>query len=78
MRQQTRSNSSFHQPNRFNATEVEKYLDGISFPCAKDDLIHCADDNGAPDDMIEMMEDFPEKTFNNPMDVARCVSQLQH
>lgn len=61
-----------------SAAEIEKYIKGISFPCDKDNLIAQALDNDAPEEVLRMMEEFPEQEYGSPVEVARCVGQLKH
>lgn len=56
---------------------VERYLKGVDFPCDKDDLIEQARGNGAPSDVIHVMEGFSEKEYGSPVDVAKEVSRVQ-
>jgi len=92
MRQQERSNqrdnrsqqsqggeaSAQAEHGRVSAAEVEKYIKGVDFPCDKDELIQCASENNAPEEVLDIMEDFPEQQFNSPVDVARCISEVKH
>lgn len=63
---------------RVSAAEVEKYIKGVDFPCDKDELLQCASENNAPEEVLDIMEDFPEQEFNSPVDVARCISEVKH
>lgn len=61
-----------------SAAEVEKYIKGIDFPCDKDELIQHARDNDAPDEVLSMMQEFPEQEYGSAVDVARGVSSAKH
>lgn len=61
-----------------SAAEVEKYIKGIDFPCDKDDLLQHARDNDAPDEVLDLMEQFPDQEFKSPIDVSRGISQSKH
>ncbi|WP_038466549.1 DUF2795 domain-containing protein [Candidatus Odyssella acanthamoebae] len=50
---------------------IEKYLKGISFPASKNDLIRQAEDNQAPDAVINVLEEFSDKEYNSVTDVAQ-------
>ncbi|HZV05224.1 MAG TPA: DUF2795 domain-containing protein [Gemmataceae bacterium] len=38
---------------------VLEYIRGVSFPAHKDDLVHAARKNGAPNDIISALEQLP-------------------
>ena len=41
------------------AEDVLRFLGGISFPAKKDDLVHAARRNGAPNDIVSSLERLP-------------------
>lgn len=69
-----------NQPDRsrLNAAQVEKYIAGIDFPCDKDGLINCARKNHAPDEVLDVMQQFSQTEFNSPVEVAQQFSQTRH
>ena len=62
-----------------NATpaSVERYLKGVSFPADKNDLMRQIRVNGAPQDILETIEQFSEKTYHSPIDVSKEYGQLK-
>lgn len=52
--------------------ELEKYLKGINFPASRDDLLKKAQSNGAPDDVIDMINGLTGDNFNSPIDVSKA------
>lgn len=60
--------------NPRSADELDKYLKGMNYPASKDDLISKARSNGAPDDVIEMINSLSESHFKSPVDVAKAFS----
>lgn len=61
-----------------SAAEIEKYLKGMEFPCDKSALLQQARDNQAPDEVLDLLEDFPEQQFDSVIEVARGISQTKH
>jgi Protein of unknown function (DUF2795) len=47
------------------------YLSGIDFPCRKDDLIQHAKNNGAEAEVLQMLQELPEKEYGTMADVMR-------
>ncbi|HPW68600.1 MAG: DUF2795 domain-containing protein [Desulfomonilia bacterium] len=60
-----------------SAAEVQQFLHGIDYPARKDDLIKKARDNGASDDVMKLLRDFPDQDFSSPVDVSKAVSGLR-
>jgi Protein of unknown function (DUF2795) len=50
---------------------VAQYLSGINFPCQKEDLVHHARQNGAGDEVLEVLRNMPEDEYNNMADVMQ-------
>jgi hypothetical protein len=60
-----------------SAAELEKYLRGIDFPASKDDLLKKARDNGAPQEVIDMINGLHETRFNSPIDVSKAFGETR-
>lgn len=56
---------------------VEKYLQGIDYPAQKEDLIEQAEDNNAPDEVLDMLEQLPDTEYDRPTDVAKAIGKLE-
>ena len=53
----------------FQVTEVQKALKGMHYPASRDDLVGKARENGAPDDLVEQLEQMDEESFDSPANV---------
>ncbi len=60
---------------RGSAAELEKYLKGVDYPASKEDLLKKARSNGAPDEVIEMINSLTESHFNSPIDVSKALGE---
>ncbi|HQG31719.1 MAG TPA: DUF2795 domain-containing protein [Deltaproteobacteria bacterium] len=58
-----------------SAAELEKYLKGVDYPASKSDLISKARSNGAPSEVIDMINSLMEDHFNSPVDVAKAFGE---
>jgi hypothetical protein len=47
----------------FDPDDGQKYLDGVDYPASKATLLSAAEDNGAPGELIEMIEGLPLGEF---------------
>lgn len=55
-----------------SAAELEKYLKGVDYPASKSDLLSKAKSNGAPSEVIDMINSLSEDRFNSPIDVSKA------
>ena len=39
------------------------YLDDIMFPCSRMEILRCAEDNEAPDAILDAIEDIPDRRY---------------
>jgi hypothetical protein len=40
------------------------YIEDIIFPCSREDLLSCAEENDAPDLILDAIENLPKKRFD--------------
>jgi Protein of unknown function (DUF2795) len=60
-----------------SSINVSHHLEGMHFPASKDDLLLRARDNGAGQDMLEVLESFPaDEEFETLADVMRAYGRL--
>lgn len=52
-----------------NPTQVQKFLGGVDYPAGKQQLIEHARQENAPDDIVEMLKELPEREFEGPTGV---------
>lgn len=57
-----------------NPIEVQRNLKGASYPSSADELAALADDNGAPDELVEQLRGLRERTLDGPDDVMRALA----
>ncbi len=48
----------------------DQYLQNCDWPADKDDVLKCARDNGAPQNVISQIQRRPDKRFNNRSDLS--------
>lgn len=49
--------------------KLPAYLDEIIFPCSRTEILQCAEDNEAPDTLLDAIERLPELRYWSLMDV---------
>jgi len=62
----------------FNPDEGQKYLEGVDYPVNKEALLSAAEDNGAPGEMIEMIEGLPLGEFSDVEEVMNHLRAVPH
>ena len=50
------------------------YIDDLLFPCSRREILVCAEENEAPDLILDTIEDLPARTYRNVNDI---MSNLQ-
>ena len=53
-----------------NPDEAMQYLDGVDYPANKEDLASVAQDNGAPDELVERLRTLGRATFSSSDEVV--------
>lgn len=64
-------------PNKASPAAIERYLKGIHYPAKKNDLIKQAQNNGAPDDVMNVLNRFEDKEYGSTVDVAKEVGNVE-
>lgn len=64
-------------PDKASPGAIERYLKGIHYPAQKEDLIHQAEDNGAPQDVMNTLNHFEDKEYGGTVDVAKEVGKAE-
>ncbi len=59
-----------------NPIQVQKFLGGIDYPIAKQDLVEHARSKGADDDVMSTLEELAFEEFNSPNDVSEAIGKL--
>jgi hypothetical protein len=53
-----------------NPDEATQYLDGVDYPASKEDLASAAENNGAPDELVERLRTLGRPDFSGPDEVV--------
>lgn len=55
--------------------QLGSYMDDILFPCSRVEILRCAEDNEAPDLILDAIENLPDRRYWSIRDI---LSHLQH
>jgi len=56
---------------------LQQYLRGVNYPAAKQDMIEAARSNSAPESVMTLMNQLPDKTYNAPKDVEEEFGKIK-
>ena len=54
----------------FDPDDARQYLEDVDYPASKEDLASAAEDNGAPDELVERLRTLGRPTFSGPDEVV--------
>ncbi|MBP6931754.1 MAG: DUF2795 domain-containing protein [Candidatus Pacebacteria bacterium] len=53
-----------------NQSLIESYLVGLDYPCNKEKIIEHIKQNGAVEEVVNMLKDLPDKEYRSSSDIA--------
>lgn len=59
-----------------NPIQVQKYLGGIDYPVSRQQLVDHAKDAGAPEEVLNALQNIPDDEYTSPTQVTEEVSNL--
>ncbi|MGZ7047607.1 MAG: DUF2795 domain-containing protein [Methanobacterium sp.] len=62
---------------KVSPAQVEKSIKGIKFPASKQDLILQAESNNASDDVLNILENVPDKQFHSPVEISIAIGKMK-
>src|SRR5579884_3539038 len=65
-RPEVRRRMMAHRTSDHSPIQVQKYLKGIDYPASKDDLVNKAQANGAPEEVMRVLQQLPGDRFDGP------------
>ncbi len=51
-------------------TQLGVYIEDAVFPCTRDELLRCAEDNDAPDALLDVIEELPDRRYSDAYEVV--------
>ncbi len=60
---------------KISPAEVQRYLGGMNYPATKDDLMNKARTSGAPQEMIDALQQLEQEEFGGPQDVTKALGE---
>ncbi|NJL83234.1 MAG: DUF2795 domain-containing protein [Chloroflexaceae bacterium] len=60
-----------------NPVQIQKHLKGIDYPASKQDLVKHAQQQGAGDEVLDVLNQLPEEQYETPTDVSKAVGEIE-
>ncbi len=54
----------------FDPNDAPRYLEGVEYPANKEELASAAEENGAPDELVERIRTLGRPSFSGPEEVV--------
>jgi hypothetical protein len=59
-----------------NPIQIQKFLSGIDYPANRDALISRAKESGADSNVLDALQNIPDKEYDGPTAVSSAVSDV--
>ncbi len=60
-----------------NPIQLQKHLKGVDYPASKQDLISHAEQQGADDKALSVLQQLPDEEYETPADVSKAVGAIE-
>jgi hypothetical protein len=75
---QHRTHTHDHRhPGQPNPEDIRKALGGANYPATRDKLVESARNNGANQDIVDLVNHLPDKKYDRPAAVSKQISLTQ-
>jgi hypothetical protein len=61
--------------DNMNVTDITSAIKGITFPCSKEDLVNQAEENNAPQDVINLINNLDQESYESLTEVTQSFSK---
>jgi hypothetical protein len=57
--------------------EIQSYLSGVDYPASKQSLVGHAQSQGAPQEVLDILQELDEKEYQSPAEVTQEVGRTE-
>ena len=65
-----------HSQTAPSPIEVQKYLHGLEYPAQREEIIDKAEEEGADEDILALLQQLPDKEYESPVELSSAVAKL--
>jgi hypothetical protein len=62
---------------KINPIQLQKHLKGMDYPASKEELIQHAQQHGADENAMSVLQQLPEQEYQTPTDVSEAVGAME-
>jgi hypothetical protein len=62
---------------KVNPVQVQKFLGGVDYPASKEDLVKHAEQQGADENVLDVLRGIPDREYDGPNAVSKEISEIQ-
>ncbi len=62
---------------KVNPIQLQKFLKGVDYPVKKQILLDHAKRNGADDNVMQALQNLPDKNYEGPTGIAKEIGKMQ-
>jgi Protein of unknown function (DUF2795) len=62
---------------KINPIQLQKHLKGVDYPASKEELIKHAQQQGADENAMSVLQQLPEQDYQTPTDVSQAVGSME-
>lgn len=59
-----------------NAIQVQRFLGGMDYPADKEAIIKKAEDEGADEHAMQVLQDLPDRDYDSPTAISREIGKM--
>ena len=62
---------------KINPIQLQKHLTGLDYPASKDEIVRTATEQGADDEIRQVLDRLPDREFETPAEVSEAVGDIR-
>jgi len=63
--------------SKINPVQVQKFLKGMDYPANKQQIVRKAQDEGADDNVRQMLDRLPDQDYETPAEVSKAIGEIE-
>lgn len=66
-----------NEQSNASPADIEQHLSGVDYPAQKQELKQHAQNQDAPREVVDVLDQMPDQEYNSPADVAQGVGKVE-
>jgi hypothetical protein len=73
-----KQDDGYRQTVGINPKTVQQFLGDVDYPITKMELIDQARDNGADEELVDILDLIPQSRFESPIEVSKALGNIEY